>query len=322
MVELGNELYLNGAVNTGPHGQDYVNRFATAMDYATQMNTWIAAIHRAFPGAQVAPVAADPNYIAGVSSRRQNWDKQVLPPLKGEDVMSVHEIQRVKVTGPADTVLAQPWVRYQTFASDQLPLFTARHLPIWITAYNMEDQTAGQTLQGTWLHGLYVAEQTMLYLANPTFQYIGLSGSIGTAHGGAIFDGTNGLGSGKPPTVPLALTAAGTTLAAIQGVFHGATKSQALAFSPVPTLGSTGAPALLGEDVTTPSGPKLVLVNASASPVTLNLASLFPSGFTAAQTTAASVSTLVTGPASTTTSTSTGTGRVKIGPYTLATISG
>jgi hypothetical protein len=322
MVELGNELYLNGAVSGGKHGKDYETRFPTAADYATQMNTWIAAIHKAFPGVQVAPVAADPNYISGVSGRRRNWDSAVLPPLKGEDVMSVHEIQRVKQSGPVPTVLAQPYIRYQTFAANQLPLFTARKLPLWITAFNMEDQTPGHTLQGTWLHGLYVAEQALLYLANPDFRYIGLSGSIGTAHGGAIFDGTDGLGAGKPATVPLALTAAGTTLAAIQSVFHGATQSQALAFSPVPALGSTGAPALLGEDVSTPSGRQLVLVNASSKPVTLNLSTLFPSGFTASQTTAASITTLITGPTSTTTSTATGTGQVTIGPYTLATVSG
>lgn len=322
MVELGNEMYLTGAVSGGTHGLDYETRFPTAADYATQMNAWIAALHKAFPGVQVAPVAADPNYISGVSARRQTWDDQVLPPLKGEDVMSVHEIQRVKQTSPVPTVLAQPYLRYQTFAANQLPLFTARNLPLWITAFNMEDQTAGQTLQGSWLHGLYVAEQALLYLANPEFRYIGLSGSIGTAHGGAIFDGTDGLGAGKPATVPLALTAAGTTLARIQSVFQGATQSQALAFSPVPTLGSTGAPALLGEDVTTPSGRQLIVVNAGSNPVTLNLATLFPSGFTAAQTTAASVRTLVTGPTSTTTSTAQGTGTVTIGPYTLATISG
>jgi hypothetical protein len=34
-VELGSELYLNGAVNHGPHGRDYANRFPTAADYAT-----------------------------------------------------------------------------------------------------------------------------------------------------------------------------------------------------------------------------------------------------------------------------------------------
>jgi hypothetical protein len=145
---------------------------------------------------------------------------------------------------------------------------------------------------------------------------------VGTAHGGAIFDGPQGLGPTGPPTVPLALTAAGTTLSRIQAVFHGASKSQALDFPGGPTLGTTGAPALLGESVTTPAGPKLVLVNASSRPVTLSLSRLFPAGFTAAQTTAPSVMTLVTGPTSATTTTSHGAGQLQLGAYTLATVSG
>ena len=320
MVELGNELYLTGAVNFGPHGQDYATRFPTAADYASQMNTWIAALHRNFPGVQVAPVAADPNFIPGVSQRRQTWDEDVLPALHGEDVVSVHEIQRVYQSGPAATVLAQPYIRYQTFKSNQLKLIVARKLPVWLTAYNMEDQTPGHAVEGTWLHGLYVAEETLLFLANPVFKYIGLSGSIGNAHGGAIFSGSDGLGPGKPQTVPLALTAAGTTLAQIQAAFHGASKSQPLAFAGGPTLGSTGAPALTGEAVTTPSGRGLVLVNASGQAVTLNLSSLFPGGFKVTQRTAPSVTTLVTGPSSTTATTTSGTGQVQIGPYSLATI--
>ena len=174
MVELGNELYLTGAVNTGPHGQDYATRFPTAASYASQMNTWIAALHQDFPGVQVAPVAADPNFIPGVSARRQTWDQDVLPALHGEDVVSVHEIQRVYQPGPAATVLAQPYIRYQTFKSKQLNLIVADKLPVWLTAYNMEDQTPGHTIEGTWMHGLYVAEQTLLFLANPVFKYIGL----------------------------------------------------------------------------------------------------------------------------------------------------
>ncbi len=319
-VELGNELYLTGASNTGPHAQDYATRFPTAADYASQMNTWIAALHTDFPGVQVAAVAADPNYIPGVSQRRSTWDTDVLPALHGEDVVSVHEIQRVYQPGPVPTVLAQPYIRYRTFKANQLKLIESYHLPVWLTAFNMEDQTPGQVIQGTWLHGLYVAEQTLLYLANPVFEYIGLSGSIGTAHGGAIFDGPDGLGAGKPHTVPLALTAAGTALAVIQSAFHGASASQALAFAGGPSLGSTGAPALTGEAVTAPAGRRLVLVNASPQPVTLDLSQVFPGGFTAVQLTAPSVSTLITGPTSTSTATTSGTGRLRVGPYTLATV--
>jgi hypothetical protein len=55
--------------------------------------------------------------------------------------------------------------------------------------------------------------------------------------------------------------------------------------------------------------------------VTLDLSGLYPAGYTAAQTTAPTVTTLVTGPASTATTTSPGTGPLRVGPYTLAAIS-
>jgi hypothetical protein len=182
------------------------------------MKTWIAALHKDFPGVQVAAVAADPNFIPGVSKRRATWDTDA------------------------------------------------------------------------------------------------------TAHGGAIFDGRSGLGAGKPHTVPLALTAAGTTLSAIQSAFHGATKSQALAFTGGPALGSTGAPALTGEAVTTPAGRRLVLVNASSRPVTLNLSSVLPGGFTATELAAPAVTTLIAGPSSVSTTTKSGTARLRVEPYALATI--
>ncbi len=106
----------------------------------------------------------------------------------------------------------------------------------------------------------------------------------------------------------------------IQGAFHGATKSQALAFSGGPALGGTGAPALTGEAVTAPAGQRLVLVNAAAQAVTLNLSSIFPGGFRAAQTTAHSVTTLITGPSATSTTAGSGTVQLRLQPYTLATV--
>ena len=95
MVELGNELYQSGYINAGPNGQDYAKRFPTAADYATQMNTWISAIHSAFPAAKVAAVATDANDVSGISQRRRNWNADVLPLLKGEDAVTIHDNLRV-----------------------------------------------------------------------------------------------------------------------------------------------------------------------------------------------------------------------------------
>ena len=65
MVELGNELYLNGNSSTpAGHAHDYAKRFPTAAAYATQMNPWIAAIHRAFPGPRWRPWPPTPTTSA------------------------------------------------------------------------------------------------------------------------------------------------------------------------------------------------------------------------------------------------------------------
>jgi hypothetical protein len=89
-----------------------------------------------------------------------------------------------------------------------------------------------------------------------------------------------------------------------------------------PALGTTGAPALLGEGLTTKAGPEVLLVNLSSQPVILDLSAIFPGGYKATQVTAPSITTRVTGPGSTETSTSTSADSFQVGPYALADISG
>lgn len=323
MVELGNELYQNGWSNNppNPHDMDWAKRFPTAADYATQMNAWITAIHSAFPAAQVAAVGADAEDIPDISQRRATWNAGVLPVLKGENAITLHENLYLYDVSPAATVLAMPYLHFQKLKAHDLALFGSYGLPVWITEFNLVDVTPGQAFQGTWLHGLFVAEQALLFVGDPAITYAGLNATVGN-ESAAIFAGSSGFGSGGPKTVPLALTAAGTTLSVIQAAFHRATAAQPLSFSGGPMLGTTGAPALIGERLTTASGPELVLVNLSAQPVTLNLAAIFPGAFTVTQVTAPAITTKVTGPASTQTSSSSASGSVQIKPYALADVSG
>lgn len=322
MVELGNELYLNGPVNYGTFAKNYVDRFPTAGDYATQMNVWIAAIHKDFSGVKIAAVADDPNYIPGVSKRRLTWNNKVLAKLVGENAVTVHENERVyNASATPGSILAQAYIEFQTLRADQFPLFESYHLPVWITAFNMTDMTSGHVFEGTWLHGLYVAEQALLYAVDPEITYAGLNDTVGTAKSAAIFDGPDGFGTSGPATTPLALTAAGTTMSAIQSVFHGATYARPLAFSPSPVLHGTTAPALQGDSLVTPSGRKAVLVNLASHAFTVSLSTLFPHGFTATQIAAPTIMTQVTGPGSVSTTTTTGAGDIRIPPYTLVTVS-
>ena len=319
MVELGNELYQSGYIDTGPNGQDYARRFPTAAGDATQMNAWISAIHSAFPAAKVAAVGTDANDVSGISQRRRNWNADVLPVLKGEDAVTIHDNLRVfDASEPPAAVLAFPYLHFQKLEAHELALFRADKLPVWVTEFNLADLTKGHVFQGTWLHGLFVAAQALLFSSDPDITYAGLNDTVGTAASAPIFDGSQGFGSGGPKTVPLALSAAGTTLATIQAALRRASSAQPLAFSPAPPLGSTGAPAVLGEELATPAGPEALLVNLSAQPVTLSLSSIFAGGYQATQITAPSVMTKVTGPGSTSTSSSAGTGTLQLEPYALA----
>lgn len=319
MVELGNEFYLSSAHSTGPHAGEYARRFADGTDYADQINLWIARIHKNFPGAQVAAVATDTHEDPVVAPRRLNWNAQVLPALKGEDAVTMHELPRFgDASASPDSMLAEPYLHFAQLSAGDLALISSYHLPVWITAFGMTDTTSGHVIQGTWLHGLFTAEQALLYAGDPDIAHIGLSGGVGTAKDAAIYANSAGLGAGQPATVPLSLTAVGTTLAMIQSAFNRATSAQPAAFSPVPELGSTGAPALAGEDLSTPAGPELLLENLSSQPVTVDLSGIFAGTFGITQVSAASPQTLVTGPSSTTTSTSSGTGQVDIQPYAMA----
>ncbi len=322
MVELGNELYQSGYISTGPDGQDYTTRFPTAADYATQMNAWISALHSAFPGVKVAAVATDANDVIGVAPRRSSWNASVLPLLKGEDAVTIHDNLRVSdaSSSPA-TVLAYPYLHFQKLKAHELALFHSDQLPVWVTEFNLADVTPGHVFQGTWLHGLFVAAQALLFTGDPDITYAGLDATIGTALA-PIFSSTHGFGSGGPATVRLALSAAGTTLSMIQAALHRASAAQMLSFSPSPALGSTGAPALLGQVLTTHGGPEVLLANLSAQPVTLDVSAVLPGALTVTQVTAPSIATKVTGPGSTETSTSAASGTVQIEPYALADISG
>ena len=198
MVELGNELYQSGYISTGPDGQDYTERFPTAADYATQMNAWISALHSAFPGVKVAAVATDANDVPGIAPRRSTWNASVLPLLKGEDAVTIHDNLRIldASSSPA-TVLAYPYLHFQKLKAHELALFHSDRLPVWVTEFNLADQTQGHVFQGTWLHGLFAAAQALLFTGDPDITYAGLDATIGTALA-PIFSSTHGFGSGGP----------------------------------------------------------------------------------------------------------------------------
>jgi hypothetical protein len=301
MVELGNELYQDGASGNppGPYQGDYAKRFPTAAAYASQMNPWIQAIHRAFPKARVAAVATELDDVIYPTRRRVTWNSIVLPRLDGEDAVTVHE--NLDVYNPDATtaeVLAMPEHQMAMLRAHEMPQFAAHHLSVWITEFNLSDHTSSHVFRGTWLHGLFVAEQALLFLGDPRVSYAGLSASVGSGQLSAIFNDSRGFGPNGPPTTPLALTAAGTTLSMIEHAIRRATSARPLAFSPLPVPRATGAPALLGEQLATPTGPQLVILNLTPQTLRLDLSRIFKHRFKVSEVSAPSVRTRVTGPGS------------------------
>ena len=163
MVELGNELYQSGYISTGPDGQDYAKRFPNAADYATQMNAWISAL-QVRSGGESRGGGDDANDVNGISPRRSTWNASVLPLLKGEDAVTIHDNLRVfdASSSPA-MVLAYPYLHFQKLKAHELALFHSDQLPVWVTEFNLADQTQGHVFQGTWLHGMFVAAQALLF---------------------------------------------------------------------------------------------------------------------------------------------------------------
>jgi hypothetical protein len=320
MVELGNELYQDSSSGNppGPYQGDYAKRFPTPAAYARQMNPWIHAIHRAFPKARVAAVATELNDVRYASRRRSKWNSAVLPLLRGEDAVTVHE--NLAVYDPEATtaaVLALPYEQTAKLRAHEMPLFAEHHLPLWITEFNLSDHTARRVFAGTWLHGLFVAEQALLFLADPHVSYAGLSASVGSGQLSAIFNDSRGFGPGGPTTTPLALTAAGATLEIIQSAIRRATSARPLAFSPSPVLGATHAPALLGEELATPGGPELVILNLRPHSLSLNLSRVFESRFHVSEISAPSVRSRVTGPGSVRTTSFSAAAAVRAEPYAI-----
>jgi hypothetical protein len=322
MIELGNEMYLNG-YKPGPDGSDYLIRFPTPQDYATEMNPWISAIHQAYPRAQIAVVGTDATGVPGVSARRADWNADVLPLVSGENAVTVHEDLPLRSTDdtPAEA-LAVPYDHEQLFVAGPLAQFQSYDLPVWVTEFSLVGTEPGVLYEGSWLNGLFVADQAMLYLEQPDITQMDLHGLVGNATTGAFFNNRKGFGSGGPATTPLALTAAGTTLAMMQQAIRPATSAQQLAFSPNPDLTGTTAPSLIGESLAEPSGTELMLENMGSAPVTVSLAKFFTGDYTATQATAPSITTNVTGPSSTTTTTATQSGSLTLAPYSLATVTG
>jgi hypothetical protein len=121
-VELGNELW----------APDYAKQFPSGRAYALVANRWIATLHEAFPGVEVA---VDVDTLSQVTNDRgQNWNAEVLGAMDGADAVSVHQYVHTSATAPAGVVAAvdDAWTTSLQPTLSALP----PGLPVWLTEWN------------------------------------------------------------------------------------------------------------------------------------------------------------------------------------------
>jgi hypothetical protein len=317
-IELGNEFYLAGP-SAGAHGSEYAARFPSAAAYAQEANAWISAIHAAFPNAQVAAVGTD---AAGNNMpRREGWNAEVLATLSGANALSVHSY--VPVSDPAATaqsVLSLPYQRVQSLVATELPQVAARGLSAWVSEFNLLDQTPTLAFEGTWTHGLFVAAFGLLLAQNPTVTLVDLHNVLGDAGTGALFDSIDGFGATGPATQLLGRTATGAAFATLLQATSASTTSQPLTFAAGPILDG-GAPGLVGLDFTGGGQHQAVIVNLAPTDVTLNISSLFSGTFHWSRTTAAALSTPITGVGSLSVASGSGRKTLKVPQHSIVRVS-
>jgi hypothetical protein len=307
-IELGNEYYLSGS-STG--NQNYIKVYPTGTDYGQTAITWMQAIDTAFP---------DNDFTYAVQSatrsgptRQLEWGEQVAIATKDgvaltslADGFTIHLYYTTTVTrteeqstelllSEVDEVLASPQKKWkdgtQQVINDTTLIPAGKE--VWITEYNMADKATDP--HGTWLHGLFVASQTLLFLGDSDVQHVMNHTLFGDAVWGAIFTDDRGFdfsekaGYDAPlpastPTEYLALTAGGTALREFAATLPvrsaGAAEARKLTFNGLAWQSDSSGyqyPRLMGYAIrlrvgTTFYQPDVYLVNLSADTINLNLA--------------------------------------------------
>jgi hypothetical protein len=292
-VELGNEYYLETGVNTGPGYTLVYPDPVTSSDppagtvYARLATQWIAAIKKQFPHALVAAVGATQQTGSG---RRGIWNQSLFPALVGADAITMHTYIRTTVPQgttvfddtAAKTMLATSFSNWASIEQDIAKLPAG--VPVWFTEFNLGDET--EPVWGTWAHGLLTATMAMLFLEDTHVVLMAKHDLVSDAVFGEIFSATNGLATtegGKytpaanpPPTTQWGRTVQNVTLDEIATAAASSTQAEELSFPGAPTLsgGGTSYPALYGWSFQAGSARRVVVLNLSNQPLTINVSAL------------------------------------------------
>lgn len=306
-IELGNEFYLSAS-----NAPDYTERFPTAAAYAVEASAWASALRSAFPAAQIAAVAT--NATGTNSARREGWNAGLLSELSGVDAVTMHPYIYLfppDATATPQSLLSLPDTWSRSLATEEFQQLAGRGLGVWVTEFNMIDQTPGHGFAGTWAHGLVVAAYALLLAQQPIVTVLQLHNVVGDSVVGALFDSTSGFGSASPATELLGRSAVGSSYATLLKASSSSRTGQRLTFTGGPVL-TGGAPGLVGMDFANGSQHQAVVVNLSPSAVSLRLGNLFTGAMAWTRTSAPALTTRVTGSSTLTTTSGSTSGAVTL----------
>jgi hypothetical protein len=301
-VELGNELYVNAAVNR--------QVFPTGAVYGQVATTWISAIKAAFPGVRVA--------VCGYSylGRLNPWNSSLLSTVRGEDAITFHTYWNPAPAGanagvgatPFTALLASTQRRFANLVNHDLPILPPG-VTAWVTEWNLQPNQRA-AVGGTWAAGLSQVLYAMDLLSQPQVELADNHALAGWTDFAAISGEAGGPGSRLHPGLPLGLTADGEAFAPLLAAMHGQTTAQPLVFSPNPVM-TTGVLALYGWSF----GSSAAILNLSGSSVTVALPA--PLAHLPARQVTAAPQSRVTGPASVQADSGAASGSIVVPPYSV-----
>jgi hypothetical protein len=251
-IELGNEFYFG----TG----NYRSVFPQPEDYAQSAVEWTSRIKSEFPKTKVSVVGvADEEHA--YDPRYSQWNHLVFPKtLKVADAVSLH-LYPEHGLGPEEQ---SKYLDYPFFADSDVPLILGepfriweqirktepfRTIPsnrkIWITEYNLleiifdQPENLRPRVMGSWVHGLYTLQLSLLFLEEFRVQKICNHALIGNSLFSAIYRDrksfVNPVGQ-TITTTPFGLSATGSTLKLLGTAIQHSVKAQRMNFADSPIL--------------------------------------------------------------------------------------
>lgn len=254
-VELGNELYFNG-----PNGA-FKQGFPTGTDYGKTVGIYVQALHKDFPGVQVAAVGC----LNPTNTRQKQWNARMMSAAKqaggSPDAVTLHNYPGPVIKGFSGT--SRQLSRLFEGAYDAVQHINAvtnqgalAGKPIWLTEFNLAPKLEGNTPeQLTYAHELYLASFMLM---------------LPRIHDAALVDVFTGFaksavfGAWDNPANPT-FTPVGQAIQMVDQVALNRYSSRAITFAKAPAL-RKGEPAVVGQAFLSPQlPPNAVIVNLTAS---------------------------------------------------------